>query len=191
MFRRPKNETETHFLLKEVAKYILWGWGYNRLGTEVDSMYSFDGTENTRKRRGMKNIVDVAGVKISKSRGKSIYDVRIVESKATLQDFKSGYCSCASHNYIIAPKGIIPLNLIPENIGLIEVEISQLEIQKYSQKISDMKGVELVKKAKKKRDSRFKTEESYQKWCHDILEKIAYRSGSELLFWRNYIEFTK
>lgn len=42
MLKKPRNETEAHFLLKEIAKYILWGWGYNKLATEVGGMYSLD-----------------------------------------------------------------------------------------------------------------------------------------------------
>jgi hypothetical protein len=93
--------------------------------------------------------------------------------------------------YIISPINTIPIDQIPISIGLIEVDLDNFQLKKYSQKISDMKGVNLVRKAKKRIDSRFKDEETYRKWCAGLLESVAYRCGSELLFWRNYIELKK
>jgi hypothetical protein len=114
-----------------------------------------------------------------------------IEAKASLSDFKNGFCCAPAFSYIICPTDIIPIDLIPDKIGCITVDFNIFELKKYSQKISDMKGVSLVKKAKKRIDSRFKSEEAYRKWCEKSLEGIAYRCGSELLFWRNYIEFSK
>jgi len=184
-FNRPKNETETHFLLKEISKYILFGWGYNKLGTEVGGMWDLD----IGKKR--KEIIDCVGLKkISDGRSKYHYDMKGIEAKASLSDFKNGFCCAPAMTYIIAPINVIPINLIPEKIGFIEVDLDIFELKKYSQKIPDMKGVELVKRAKRKIDSRFKTEEAYRKWCQESLERIAYRCSNELLFWRNYIQFS-
>jgi hypothetical protein len=194
IYKRPQNETETHFLLKEISKYILFGWGYNKIGTEVGSMYSYD---NREKGKDFKNIIDVAGVKKCKKKIPNsryydyFYDVKGIEAKASLSDFKNGFCCGCAYTYIIAPINIIPIKLLPKHIGFIEVDFDNFSLNKKSQKIPDMTGVKLVKRAKKKMDSRFKTEESYRKWCQEILESVAYRSTSELLFWRNYIEFKK
>lgn len=183
-FNRPKNETETHFLLKEISKYILFGWGYNKLGTEVPDMWDLD----IGKKR--KEIIDCVGLKkISDGKGKYHYDMKGIEAKASLSDFKNGFCCAPAMTYIIAPTGVIPINLLPEKIGFIEVDLDIFAIKKWSQKILDMKGVTLVKRAKKRIDSRFKSEEAYRKWCEKNLESVAYRCSNELLFWRNYIKF--
>jgi hypothetical protein len=192
-FNRPRNETETHFLLKEISKYILWGWGYNKLGTEVGGMWDYDISKLFRKQgKSQKDIIDCVGLKkVSLKRGKFYYDMKAIEAKASLSDYKNGFCGACAKSYIIAPVGIIPIDQLPDKIGLIEVNLDILELQKWSQRIPDMKGVELVRKANKRIDSRFKDEESYKKWCQDSLERVSYRCGSELLFWRNYIEFSK
>ena len=193
-YNRPKNESETHFLLKEISKYILWGWGYNKLGTEVGGMWDYDISKLFYKPgksgRSRKDVIDCVGIKkVHVANRKYHYDMKGIEAKASLSDFKNGFCSAPAMNYIICPINVIPEELIPDKIGLITVNFDILELQKYSQKIPDMKGVELVRRAKKRIDSRFKDEEKYRKWCAESLEGIAYRCGSELLFWRNYIEF--
>jgi len=185
-YNRPKNETETHFLLKEISKYILFGWGYKMLATEVGGMWDLD----IGKKR--KEIIDCVGIKkVRIAPRKFHYDIKGIEAKANLSDFKNGFCCASAYTYIISPVNTIPIELIPLSVGLIEVDFDIFELKKYSQKIPDMKGVELVKRAKKRIDSRFKSEEAYRKWCEKCLERVAYRSSSELLFWRNYIEFSK
>ena len=191
-FNKPKNETEIHFLLKEISKYILFGWGYNKLATEVGSMWDNDISKLFHKQgKSQKNIVDAVGLKkISLGRGKFYYDMKAIEAKASLSDYKNGFCGASARTYIISSVGTIPIELIPKHIGFIEVDIDKFELKKWSQKIPDMQGVKLVRQAKKKIDSRFKSEEKYRKWCAESLERIAHRSSSELLFWRNYIEFS-
>jgi len=185
-FNRPKNETETHFLLKEISKYILFGWGYKMLATEVGGMWDLD----IGKKR--KEIIDCVGIKkVRIAPRKYHYDMNGIEAKASLSDYKNGFCCAPAFSYIICPVNTIPLDILPDTIGCIEVDLDIFELKKYSQKISDMKGVSLVMKARKRIDSRFKSEEKYRKWCADSLERIAYRSSSELLFWRNFIEFIK
>lgn len=190
-YKRPRNETEAHFLLKEISKYILWGWGYNKLGTEVEGMWDNEISEIFHKfgSNKRKNIIDCVGIKkVSQGRGKFYYDVKGIEAKASLSDFENGFCGACAYTYIICPINTIPIDLIPDKIGFIEVDLDNFQLMKYSQKIPDMKGITLVKKAKKRIDSRFKSEEAYRKWCLGVLEKVAYRCGSELLFWRNYID---
>ena len=192
-YKRPKNETETHFLLKEISKYILWGWGYNKLGTEVGGMWDNDISKIFHKGgKSRKDIIDAVGIKKIHVKGKkSYYDVKGIEAKASLSDFKNGFCAAPAMTYIIAPVNVIPVEQIPDKIGFIEVDLDNFQLKKDSQKIPDMKGIFLVRRAKKRIDSRFKSEESYRKWCGETLERVAYRCGSELLFWRNYIEFVK
>lgn len=185
---RPKNESETHFLLKEIGKYILFGWGYFVIGTEVGSMHSAD-MKNT------KNIIDVVGIKKMRKKKKGYgyveyYDIKGIESKASLADYKNGFCAAPAYTYIIAPIGTIPLNLIPDKIGFIEVDLENFSMKRNDSTIPGMIGVELVKKAKKRIDKRFKDEQSYRQWCKDQIYSIAYRCSQELLYWRNVIEFS-
>lgn len=185
IYNRPKNESETHFLLKEISKYILFGWGYKMLATEVGGMWDLD----IGKKR--KEIIDAVGIKkIRVAPRKFHYDIKGIEAKASLSDFNNGFCCAPAMQYIICPVNTIPIELLPDKIGFIEVDLNIFELKKYSQKIPDMKGVELVKRANKRIDSRFKSEEAYRKWCEQSLERVAYRSSSELLFWRNFIEFS-
>jgi len=184
-FNRPKNETETHFLLKEISKYILFGWGYKMLATEVGGMWDLD----IGKKR--KEIIDAVGIKkVRVAPRKFQYDMKGIEAKASLSDFKNGFCCGCAYTYVISPLNTIPIKLLPPKIGLIEIDLDNFKLKKWSQKIPDMKGVELVRKASKRIDSRFKDEEAYRKWCQESLERVAYRSSSELLFWRNYIHFS-
>ena len=189
-FNRPKNETETHFLLKEISKYILWGWGFNKLGTEVGGMWDYDISKLFHKQgKSQKDIIDCVGIrKVSEGRGKFHYDMKGIEAKASLNDFKNGFCAASAYTYIISTMNTIPIELLPPKIGFIEINFDILELKKWSQKIPDMKGVTLVRNAKKRIDSRFKDELAYRKWCAESLERVAYRCGSELLFWRNYID---
>ena len=139
-----------------------------------------------------KEIIDAVGIKkVHIASRKYQWDMKGIEAKASLSDFKNGFCCASTFSYIICPINTIPIELIPKDIGCITVDIDNFKLKKWSQKISDMQGVELVKKAKKRIDSRFKSEEGYRKWCEKCLEGIAYRSSLELLFWRNYIEFSK
>jgi hypothetical protein len=122
--KRPLNESETHYELKQIAKYILWTLGYKYIATEVlvGCDYKFF-KENELKTKG--GIIDAFGLKeVSNSELVSMG----IESKATLSDYKNGFNVVPDYNYIIAPKGIIPKELIPKEIGLIEVDLKNYEI---------------------------------------------------------------
>jgi hypothetical protein len=190
--KQPKNETEAHFMLKEIAKYILWSWGYNKLATEVGGMYSYDFRQPNKD---FKNVIDVVGAKtihpFVKGEGykSKYYEIKGIEAKASLSDFKNGFCAAPAHTYIIAPKGIIPVEHIPDKIGFIEVDFDKFSLKKWSNKIEYITGVELVIKPKRRIDSRFQNIGEYRKWSIDTLERISYRCSQELLFWKNTIEF--
>lgn len=194
---QPQNETETHFLLKEIAKYILWWWGYTRIATEVHNMYDFDISQQWRtKKNSLKSIIDTVGIKrcskyIPHQGSQYWHDVRGIEAKASLSDFKNGFCAAPALTYIIAPVGVISAELIPEKIGLIEVDFNEFSLKKSVNKIAEINGVHFTIRAKRRLDSRFKDKEAYQQWCTNMLETVAYRCSQELLFWRNVIEFAK
>lgn len=193
--KQPMNETETHYMLKEIAKYILWSWGYTKLGTEVGSMYSIDGIGRNPK-RDMKNIIDAVGVKKTRDRASKstystyCYDVKGIEAKASLSDFRNGFCAAPAYTYIIAPKGVIPIVEIPDKIGFIEVDFDKFSLKTSTNKVLEMKGVNITRRATRRIDGRFTDEKYYKEWCREILVDIAYRCSHELLFWRNVIEFS-
>lgn len=196
--RQPKNETETHYLLKEIGKYILWSWGFTRIGTEVHGMYSCELDIGRTKKMDMKSIIDVVGLKRVRL-GKSWndpygWDMRGIEAKASYSDFKNGFCVAPKNTYIIAPVGVIPVNELPNKIGLIEVDLDTVSVNKVaicnveqSGKVK-VDGINITVRARKRLDKRFKDEEQYQKFCVDTLQIIAYQNSRELLFWRNVID---
>jgi hypothetical protein len=55
--KQPRNESETHFLLKEVSKYVLFNMGYTRLATEVGNMWTLD------RKDARRNTIDAVGLK--------------------------------------------------------------------------------------------------------------------------------
>ena len=132
---QPKNESETHFFLKELSKYILFSMGYTKLATEVDYMWSMDFGRTPKG--SMKGIIDAVGIKkVSKFIPNSDYSyihrwvLCGIEAKASLSDFRNGFCVAPSLTYVIAPSGIIPHEEIPPKIGLIEVDIPDVKVNK-------------------------------------------------------------
>jgi hypothetical protein len=188
--KQPKNETSTHYLLKEVGKYVLYNMGYHILASEIYGMYGFD-------LRMKKDIIDAAGIK-KKNIGRSSnwttnyqWSMCGMEAKASLNDFRHGFCSAPALTYIITTKGTIPLEEIPDKIGLIEVDFDKLVINQYMMSKSRIEGVNIVKRARTRIDSRFASKEQYYNWCKNKMESIAYRSTIESLFWRNIISLKK
>jgi hypothetical protein len=180
--KQPDNETKAHFKLKEIGKYVLFQMGYKRFATEVYGMNGFD------YKHSRKTIIDIVGVKSERKGKEYIWKACGIEAKASLSDFRNGFCSATALTYIIAPKGIIPLTELPKDVGLIEVDFSTLRIKQFSTKLDDLQGVKIVKRARSHIDSRFSSKESYHKWCATLLERISYRSSAELLFKRSILK---
>ncbi|WP_297419214.1 hypothetical protein [Clostridium sp.] len=145
-----------------------------------------------------KNITDVAGIKIKtqgyredeKYKQKTIYETISIEAKATLSDFKNGYCYGANKNYVIAPKDIIPKEYLHKNIGLIEVDLDSFKIINNKNGI-DIEGIGFTKNCKKIKNGNCKTEEEYQLRAETLLEYISKRCTNELLFWNNKVPLYK
>jgi hypothetical protein len=188
-FKYPGNETKTHFMLKEIAKYILFAWGYKIVATEVYGMWTGEYWGESEK-----NIIDTVGAKkitnFIPGKGYNPYwDIKGIEAKASYADFKNGFCQAPAYSYVIAPINTVPIDELPKHIGLIEVDLDKFKIKKYFKTLSDFQGVTLVKRAKKNIDKRFGDEATYRKWCEDTVERIAYRTSTELLFKRSIINF--
>lgn len=185
---KPRNETEKHYLLKQIGKYILWRDGYKMLGTEVGGMYAMDFV--FKERVWYRPVIDVVGVRKEWVRRKGApitvrYYVKGIEAKVSLSDFRNGFCAAPQLTSIIAPSGVIPVDMVPDKIGLIEVDFDEFDIRLGGNTVQEMRGVYVVKKPEQRLDSRFADKEAYQRWARDMLEKILYRCSQELLFWQS------
>lgn len=176
--RRPLNETETHYLLKQIGKYILRKDGCKIIGTEIDIGYDsktpiFKSIPNffkiTRKR-----VTDVIGIKCSNSNWRKDSKTIIIESKASLSDYKNGFCTYADITYVIAPLGTIPLDKIPKEIGFIEVDLDNYNPITGS----DFDCIYYRQRAK----NRSKIIKSDLHYYQDILYSIANRFSNDDIF---------
>jgi hypothetical protein len=206
--KRPLNESETHYELKQIAKYILKSRGYTIIGEEIcvnSSNYLFDYPQFNKKTL-YKDMIDVIGLQNkgtfyfgSHWKSDKIYFQEPIwkaigfESKASLGDFKNGFCCTPEKTYIIAPLGVIPKELIPRNIGLFEVDLDNYEISTSETKSFDFKGIYETIKPKIRIDKYFVEDTKpienpyYQHWCKDVLRYIAYVKTNQDLYKNNQI----
>jgi hypothetical protein len=213
---RPRNETNEHNTLKEVGKYLLFMWGCRIIGTEVRGLHGYDDdirksimtaglrpvdeSKTTEEYYGKhykvpktrvlplinKGTADVVGVKLVKDK----VSVICIEAKASLSDYKNGFCYGAERTYVIAPKGVIPVECIHKNVGLIEVDLENFKLVD-NRELGFINGVNIVKNARRRLDARFKNNESYQVWAQKTAINTAKRCTNELLFWNNKIPIYK
>lgn len=125
----PKNESFEHFTLKEIGKLYL---KHNQLCNFVADEFKiphyisrlaekqFD-TKLDYKIHN-KSITDAFGFKATYSGDVTI---KSCEAKATYSDFKNGFCIGGEYNYLIAPKGVIPVDEVPSFVGLIEIDFDK------------------------------------------------------------------
>jgi len=137
----PKNETSQHYELKQISKYLARHKGCRIIAEEVSGFA--DKTISNKS-----GIVDVAGIRFTPRIVRELPDIVTYgfEAKASLADFRNGFNAGANYTYIIAPKGIVNKNLIPEGIGFYEVDLDNYKIgfnRVYY-------GVELIKKPQKR-----------------------------------------
>lgn len=126
MIPAPKNETTMHYILKCLGFIILRGLGCKFVMTEYLLTQTYGECGINVDYNGRK-VVDVLGLYPSRENDKPIIRLRSIEAKATYEDFKSGYTlSGADYMYLIAPKGIIPIDKIIKHYGLIEINFDKL-----------------------------------------------------------------
>jgi predicted RNA-binding protein Jag len=110
-------------------------------------------------------------------------------------DFKNGFQSKCEKTYIITPIGVIPLDLIPKNIGLIEVDLENYAL-KQIKKSSEFEVTRITETIKAKinldpifgiRDKPIENAQ-YQNWCRKILQEIGYRYTIDALYKKNEIK---
>lgn len=202
---KPKNESDIHYELKQIGKYILKNKGCKVIGEEIETGYCeyLNSFTQFNKHKESKSIIDVIGLQIkgqfcSSPKGKvfkePLFKTVGIEAKANLSDFRNGFNTNCEKTYIIAPIGVIPLDLIPKNIGLIEVDLQNYNIQQVKKSSQfNMTGITETIKAKINLDPSFKVRDKpidnqlYQTWCKKILQEIGNRYTNENLYKRNEI----
>lgn len=208
--KRPLNESETHFELKQIAKYILKRKGCSIIGEEVIvgcSKYLNNEYRNIFNQNAeYKSTIDTIGLKTKGTYSyyahwqekeytyeKPTFQCIGIEAKASLEDFKNGFCCNPERVYIIAPKDIIPIELIPKDVGLIEVDLDNYRISHTGGEFI-FEGIEEVIRARSRIDESFidttiklKDNIHYQTWCEDIMRTIGYRHTNEDLYKNNKI----
>lgn len=188
-----KNESKEHYELKQIAKYILYSKGYNCLATEVQMTrycnYLKD-YEWFNKKAINKNIIDVVGVKgnLLNTRQNTVdkYKVMGIEAKASYQDFLNGFCCQCENTYIIAPVGVIPVDRLPDKIGLIEVNLSNYKIKR-THRGFEFEGINTVKKCISRKKELFTNDNRFRVDTFNMLRRIAYRSTVNDIFKNNEI----
>lgn len=130
----PKNESSEHYLLKQVARIVLYNRGYYFIAEEmfIRGLMTDDTTRTT---------IDMVAVDKKKTHSYGI------EVKVSLADFKSGFCDRCNYTSILCPEGVIPKELIPDHVGLIYCNLDKL-MYVTNAKDSIIKGVTTIKKAK-------------------------------------------
>ena len=142
------NESDEHYELKCISKYFLYSKGYNIIGTEV-SMNSYDHYLSSYGFKCDKIVIDCVGVKILDIDN---FNTMGIECKVSVGDFRMGFCCQNNYTYVISPKGVINKNLVPDKIGLIEVDLKNYKIENRINKFI-MSGIEIVKKCNRRNEN--------------------------------------
>ncbi|MDF2615366.1 MAG: hypothetical protein K0Q47_21 [Sedimentibacter sp.] len=189
-----KNESVAHYELKQIAKYILYSKGFTCIATEV-GMERYDSLLSEYKwfKSTHKIIIDTIGIKGNlesvRNYGKSLdkYKLMGIEAKASYGDFLNGFCCQSEYTYVIAPKGVIPVDKIPNKIGLIEVDLESYQILRTS-KGFEFYGIETVKQCSSRKKEIYRgRNDLFRKDMFNYLRKIAYRSSVNDIFKKNEI----
>ena len=180
------NETPEHYELKQIAKVLLWDKGYRHIATEVGGFFN---NEITLPRKCFhKNTIDVVGADTYGWNNGTPSKIRLMgfEAKASLSDFRNGYCTACEFTYIIAPKGIVPIAELVEGVGLVEVDLANYQIGRHNGIWYE--GVKTAVEAKSRLAGRFNSKEERQAWAIAQFRRIAYRSSSENVWSNSRIE---
>lgn len=170
----PGNETPEHFLLKQVARvYLKVVTGCQIAGTEVGGMddYSRDAKQHT--------VADAVGVKLSWEGGREKrYTVYCIEAKQSLSDFKSGFCQGGDLNYVIAPQGLLTPKLLPNGVGLVEVNFDRLAFT-----FDGIYGLTLARRATRQAKTWYPRHgNDHDTWARGVIEAIAAKETNDAVF---------
>lgn len=111
-----------------------------------------------------------------------------LEAKASVSDFKNGFSVAGDYSYVIVPEGLIGKDLVPNGIGLLEVDIERAVTDK------DYKGsIKVSKRVKKMVDPKFidrdgNIHELYRESeMADIITRISVRNANENHYWNPHL----
>jgi hypothetical protein len=136
----PNNESSEHFYLKQVAK--IWLKTQKQCQYVASEIYLPGGRHEGRECR---SISDAVGVKKTHIRGSEYhYTICNIEVKVSKTDFLAGYCVGGHFNWLMTPMGLLEPNLLPKEVGLIEVDINDFVFNE-----GLLQGIGVAKKARK------------------------------------------
>jgi len=189
-----KNESERHYMLKQIGKFFLYKIGYTCIGEEIE-LYS-------QNELGKKCRTDLLGIKMRNMHTNSIndsykdlkFDCMSIEAKQSRSDYYNSFVSSADFNYIIIPKGMLTeKDKYIDGVGIIEVDLDLFEFNYYKYSGSGInskepfkQGFEITKKPKRNKGDNYALTDGYKKI--NLLRQVAYRNTVEDLFIRHGIE---
>ena len=115
------------------------------------------------------------------------FKVMGIEAKASYSDFLNGFCCQCEYTYIIAPVGIIPIDKLPDKIGLIEIDLQNYSIKNRYGKF-EFKGINTVKQCSSRKKEIYKRDDIYDVDTINTLKRIAYRSTVNDIFKKSEIK---
>jgi len=133
-----------------------------------------------RKSNSVKKRIDCAGIDKASYANIENAKIRGIEAKASCSDFKSGYCTKADITYIITPKGTIPKEDMEKYIGLMEVDIDNLEI--ITEPKVHVVGLDIVKRATTNKSKGLKDIKDRQLFVKSFIEKVARKRTIETVY---------
>lgn len=177
-FELPKNESQEHFILKNVAMaYLRLHFGCTIAAMEVPGMHIGGSISDDKE---AKLIADSVGIRINHqwlpilereengSPYKRIETVYCIEAKVSRGDFKSGYCIGGDLNYVIVPNGLVKKEEVYKGVGLIEVDMEKLEFTNGW----DLIGLKISKRATNRKQLQ-DDPVSRDKWIDGIFRDMA------------------
>ena len=194
----PHNVSKEHYELSQIANYIAWKWGCRSIANEVGGCAGLDPFGKTRFPKGC---IDAIGIKCNwfHSYEDKYPDIKVYgfEAKVSLSDFR-GFCTACEYTYVIAPKGLIPISEIPNNIGLVEVDLDNYKIINDKVNPISFEGIDVVKRAKRsianfmgRAMTSEVAEEQYKIWAWNKMISIARGQTVNSIFKNPVIEICK
>lgn len=179
----PQNESEIHFLLKQVANSMLkirYSCQYVANEIEIGKL-DYQNKNKYPEFNWGKKITDTVGIKkeynYKKGNTSLNYTVRNVEVKRSISDLKNGYCVSGDYNYIMAPKNVFEKDMLLPFVGLIEVDMSKLS---WDNGFDTAYGVEIAKNPK--RLDLHLTDTERKDWIDSLKDKMLRGYTNEQAF---------
>lgn len=114
-----------------------------------------------------------------------------IECKQSISDFRNGFCVSGDHSYVLAPKGLVPVEELPSKVGLLEFDFDKFH------ETRDWESALTVKKRPKKQyDSMFLKDPSdpksvdlnyHEEFCKELVFSIAQEATEESVFWNPFL----